>query len=223
MRVLKTSVPFVVIAGVFAGALAWHLSWPARQAAEFHRLVQDDAPLGRDYGDGATITMERQPCLKGCPAYVVRIHGSGEIDFDGQAFVCIRHPLTDRVLRGTAQRLIDAMVQSDFARLSWPRRHVVLDGQVTSTVLDLGSSRHRVDDDNSPDVVPVVPEIERQIDRVAGAARWKRIPRNDGAQQPFCAMPDGTKKVFDATGQLVPEDVSSASTSPATPPSAPRS
>ena len=221
MRVLKTSVPFVVIAGVFAGALAWHLSWPARQAAEFHRLVQDDAPLGRDYGDAATITMERHACDNGCPAYVVRIHGSGEIDFDGQAFVCIRHPLTDRVLRVTVQRLIDSMVRVGFEELSRERQPFVADAPVVSTTLDLGTSRQHVDDGGI--AAPVVPEIERQIDRVAGAARWKRIPRNDGAQQPFCAMPDGTKKVFDAAGQLVPEDVSSASTSPATPPSAPRS
>lgn len=208
-RVLKTAVPFVVIVGVFAAAVAWHVSAPGRRVATFHRLIADDAPVVHDYGDAATITMERGPCLKGCPAYVVRIHGSGEVEFDGRAFVCVMHPLTDRVLRVTAQRLIDAMVRVDFDELRREeapgRVDVVLDGPTTSTTLERGPSRHAVSNDGSRAIPPVVAEIERQIDRVAGTARWKRIPRNDGEQQPFCAMPDGTKKVFDGDGQLVDE------------------
>src|SRR5579862_3142701 len=116
-RVLMASVSFIVIVGAFASVVAWHMDEPGRRAARFHRLVTDDKPLARDYGDAAKVTMERQGCASACPAYVVTIHGSGEVEFKGRAFVCVMHPLADRVLRVTAQRLIDAMVQVGFDRL----------------------------------------------------------------------------------------------------------
>jgi hypothetical protein len=203
-RALTASVPFVVIVGVFAAAVAWHLGGPGRQLAEFRRLVEDDAPLAHDYGDAAVVAMERKSSLGSRPAYVVRIHGSGEVEFEGKAFVCVMHPMSDRVLRVTAQRLIDAMVRVGFDRE--PRRRPAAPDRPRAVVaLAHDASVHELDDDDGRADTPVVAEIERQIDRVAGTARWKRIPRNDGAHVPFCPGPDGSKKVFDATGRLVPE------------------
>ncbi len=210
-RVLRASVPFVVIVAVFAAAVAWHLAAPGRQVAAFHRLIADDAPVERDYGDTALVTMQRLGCRGSCPSYSVRIHGSGEIEFEGSAFVCVKHPLGDRVLRVTAQRLIDAMSRVGFDQLHRPQRPMIPNAAITVTSLQVGGATHGVEDDGGRDVPPIVAEIERQVDRVAGTARWRRIPRNDGAHVPFCPGPDGTKKVFDATGQLVPE-ASAAST-----------
>jgi hypothetical protein len=172
-RALAACVPFVAIVAVFAAAVAWHLGAPQRDADRFHRLVADDAPLARDYGDDARVVLTRRGCAQQCAAYTVSITGAGVVEFTGRAYVCVMAPMTDQVLRVTAQRLVDAMVRAGFEDLpttgAMARRGP---GEQSSVViLERDGHRRAVDDRLLPER-PLLAAIEQQVDRVAGTARW---------------------------------------------------
>ncbi|HEX7689164.1 MAG TPA: DUF6438 domain-containing protein, partial [Burkholderiaceae bacterium] len=163
-RVLAACVPFAAIVAVFAAAVAWHLGEPQRQVDRFHRLLADDAPLARDYGDDARVVLTRRGCARQCSAYTVSITGAGVVEFAGRADVCATAPTTDQVPRGTAQRLVDAMVRAGFDDLptngAMARRGPGEQGSVV--ILEVGGRRHAVDDRQLPER-PLLAAIEQQV------------------------------------------------------------
>ncbi|MGN6529500.1 MAG: hypothetical protein ACTHL8_24160 [Burkholderiaceae bacterium] len=176
-RVLAACVPFAAIVAVFAAAVAWHLGEPQRQADRFHRLIAEDVPLARDYGDDARVVLTRRGCAQQCSAYTVSITGAGVVAFAGRADVCAATPMTDQVSRATAQRLVGAMVHAGFDDLpttgAMARRGP--GEQSAVVILEVGGRRHAADDRLLPER-PLLAAIEQQVDRVAGTARWLPAP-----------------------------------------------
>ena len=201
---LTAVTPFVVIAGVFAGALAHHLGEPARAAVRFESALGRSTPLAEAVADDDSVSLERMPCFDACPAYRVRIDGAGRIQFVGQSGVCETRPLPTRIDRQTAQRLIIALREAGFEAL--PR---VFGGHsdrpARMVELHAGGVAHRVTDRGAPvQDVPLVEAAAAAIDRLAGTARWLPRPRADGP--PWCPLPDGRRGVFmRGSGRLVPE------------------
>jgi len=110
-RVAVAALPFALVAGLFAAALARHLAGPDRQrdpAGYFAwAFVHEDVPLppagGLDF-----VTLERAPCAAGCAAYAVRVLGSGRVEFTGLDAVCQLGPAVAYVRRERALRLVEA-------------------------------------------------------------------------------------------------------------------
>jgi len=101
--------PFLLVAGVFAGFVAHHLQEPGAPAQRLPWLVaHDDVPLpeasGADY-----VELQRAACGAGCPAYVVRVWGSGRVEFEGRAHVCRIGRAEGALPRGRGPRLVAAL------------------------------------------------------------------------------------------------------------------
>jgi hypothetical protein len=201
---LAVVTPFLVIAGIFAAALAHHLGEPARAAARFEAMLAQQAPLAQAVADDDLVSLTRTPCDGTCPAYRVRIDGTGRIEFFGQVGVCEARPRPASVDRASAQRLILALRDAGFT--SVPRilgQRSDLAGQVVE--LRVGAVSHRVVDNGVPTAdAPLVAAAATAIDRLAGTARWLPHTRTDGP--PWCPLPDGRRGVFAKGGaRLVPE------------------
>jgi len=207
-RFLTACVPFAAIVAVFAAALERHLGEPQRQVERFRLLAENDAPPARDYGDDARVALTRRGCAGPCKAYTVVVRGSGEIAFTGRAGVCATNPPPARVPRAEAQRLIDALAAGDFATLptTGPLAPSAPDGQRSVVILDLDGHRHAVDDRQLP-ALPLVDEVERRIDLVAGTERWLAVVHAPG-EAPRC--PDGSPAV-EADGAPAPAPAARAS------------
>jgi hypothetical protein len=201
---LAAVTPFAVIAGVFAAVLAWHLGTPARATARFEATLSGQAPPEHAVADDDGVALTRLSCFGACPAYRVRIDGSGRVDFMGQAGVCETRPGPVHVDRESAQRLIAALDAAGFAAL--PRvfgRRSETPGQVVELRIG-GVARRVVDNGVPPADAPLVKAAAAAIDRLADTARWLPRPRADGP--PWCPLPDGRRGVFPpGGGRLVPE------------------
>jgi hypothetical protein len=170
---LVAALPFVVIVGVFAAVVARHLTEPARQAEAFRRQLDAAASPALAIADDDFVALERMSCHLRCPAYEVRIFGSGRIEFEGRRDVCAPHPPPSSIEPARARRLIGAVATSGFLALADPGRRYRLD--LPDAVIRLrsaaGSRALRVTD-AAGEAAPLPAAIARAIDDAADDARW---------------------------------------------------
>jgi hypothetical protein len=183
---LVAALPFVVIAGLFAAVVARHLTEPARLAEAFRRQFAAAAPPPADVADSDFIALERLPCHFGCPAYVVRVFGSGRIEFEGGRDTCTPHPAPSSIEPAKAKRLIGAIATSGFLSLPDPGRRYRLDlpDAVVRLQSAAGARTLRLTDATG-EAAPLPAAIGQAIDEAAGDARW--LP--SGAGCPPAAAP----------------------------------
>ena len=202
-RLAATALPFCVIAGVFVAFVARHLAGPdvARDPAGRLEwlLAHEDVPLPA-VADDDLVVLQRSDCAGGCPAYELRILGSGRVVFVGQDRVCRIGTVSAFIRRPQAQRLIAGLSAVGFAALPEPAG-VSAPARPGSTVVRLraGGSEHQVRRELAVvEPAPVYVAIEQAIDRVGNAARWLPVP--DAAAGLACVGPRARTPVLRADG-----------------------
>lgn len=142
--------------------------------------------------DSTVISLRRTMCFGWCPAYVVRILGSGRVEYRGGTYVCAFGAHTATADVREVRRLVEAMIGTGFFGYSWKPGPFSPDHPTVTTVLKhAGQSyalRHHHDDQGAPRWLDA---MEQEVDRIAGTARW--LPRyGEGTGWRFlCSTPEG--------------------------------
>jgi hypothetical protein len=178
---LVAALPFVVIVGVFAAVVARHVSAPARQAEAFRRQLASVAAPAVAVADTDFVVLERKSCHDRCPAYEVRLYGSGRVEFEGRRDVCVFHPPPSAIEPAKAKHLIAAIATSGFLGLPDPGRRYRLDLPDATLHLHgtVGARTLRLTDAWG-EPLPLPAAIGEAIDEAAGVARW--LPTEKGCQ-----------------------------------------
>jgi hypothetical protein len=180
-------VPIAVVVAVAAGAPIG-AAFGRRDAAMLLRSsgIPDGpcatAPMPADL----LIRLERTECYGTCPAYAVTLDASGAVEFDGRQFVDTKGHASDHISPAAVQALYDRIERACFARMkddyTWP---VTDNPSADVTVIGGGKKKmvhhypagsgplRKADASKTPCWAPAaLSEIEDEIDRVAGTARW---------------------------------------------------
>jgi hypothetical protein len=83
--------------------------------------------VGSTVTSGDWVELQRQGCLGFCPAYTVRLYGSGVVSWHGDSFVAVRGVAAGQVDAGAAANLIQQLRDHGFASLCGDYRRGVTD------------------------------------------------------------------------------------------------
>lgn len=140
--------------------------------------------------DSSTITLRRTMCFGRCPAYDLKIFGSGRVEYVGRNYVCAFGAQTAGADAREVSRLVQAMIATGYLGYAWNPGVLWTDSPTAITSLShRGQSfeiSHYHGDRGAPEWLHA---MEEEIDRVAGAARW--LPTHDKNWQAQCMSPDG--------------------------------
>lgn len=170
---------------------------PPDEVARFEQLLSspEDPPRRFDRQDFVSLT--RTVCFGTCPAYTVKIYGSGLVEFLGELYVCVEGPVLTRIPPASAQRLLNALVASGFTALPDFKRRDITDFPSATVVLSQGMDSHRVEHYRGMRSVPrVVSAMERAIDDQANTYQWLPSDGDDGL---WCRGPDGARRALPQT------------------------
>jgi hypothetical protein len=137
-------------------------------------LRQDIQPLD----DSTVLSLHRTAaeCF-GCPDYTVRVFGSGKVEYVGDEFVCEFGERAGIANAREVRRLVEAMIVTGYFGFVWKRGFWELDApSATSYLQHAGQSYrlyHYLGDTGAPRWLGA---MEKEIDRVSGAARWLPDP-----------------------------------------------
>lgn len=133
-----------------------------------------DAPAQETGSGPVEIVMTRTVCYGFCPAYTLRIDGEGRVRYEGRQFVNVVGTQEAAIPRQDVERLLARFDEIGFDGLRDAYRSNVTDLPTTTisltrngrtkTVLDYGGT--------GAGMPAAVRELQREIDRVAGSARW---------------------------------------------------
>jgi hypothetical protein len=149
-------------------------------------LLAACASSSANSGDGApslpaaerfSVTLERGPCFGACPDYSVTVSADGAVIFEGRRFVGTI---------GSAQAQIDVREAARLRRMFEDAGVFELRDEYVARLTDLPTYELRIVIDGRRksirdygglmiDMPPVVEELENQVDRVAGTARWVAV------------------------------------------------
>ena len=178
-RFLTTATPFLAIGAVFAAAVAWHLGAPEREADDFRQRLAAPDETGPAVGDGDLLQLSRTPCRGNCPAYTVRLHGDGRVEFEGWRGVCAGQPAPAPIDARLARRLLGAAIQAGFLAWPEPAMRVPPGTAVWSLELHTGTSVRRLSfAEGHPDDPPQLAAVAAAVEAAAGVAR--RLPDQAG-------------------------------------------
>jgi hypothetical protein len=135
---------------------------------------------------GFSASLDRSICFGACPDYAVTVRGDGSVRYVGRNFVLERGERTGRADPADVARLRAMIRQAGFFALRDEYRARATD-LPTSTVAVEDEGRVKTVIDYGGDLVGMpaaVRQIQDEIDRVAGTARWIRGEGPDGAPPP---------------------------------------
>jgi hypothetical protein len=120
------------------------------------------------------ITLQRTECYGYCPAYTVTIDGDGAVTYEGRAFVNVTGRQTAQVASADVARLLERFDAIGFDQLNDEYRGQMTDLPTTTVTLTRGGRTKQLVDYGGTSVgMPrEVRELQAEIDRVAGTARW---------------------------------------------------
>ena len=203
LRLATTALPFVLIAGVFAAFVAHHLAGSDARRDPAGRLewllAHEDVALPA-VADDDQVVLQRSGCTGDCPAYELRVLGSGRAVFVGQRYVCRVGTVAYAIRRPQAQRLIGALSAIGFAALPDAGGLIVPDlrGEVTVQLRARGGEHQVRRALAVVDAAPLYDVVERAIDRVGNDARW--LPVADEAGHLACAGSPGRTQPLGTEG-----------------------
>jgi hypothetical protein len=150
-------------------ACAPHAAPPAQP--ESSTTVEADAPV---------IQLERTPCFGRCPVYRVAISASGRVSFLGKNFVVHKGEATGQTAKSTLDSLLAEIERQgyfDFAD-SYVAGAAACGPYATDApsaiteVTHAGRHKRIEHDYGCSQAPPVLGELERKIDEVAGTGQW---------------------------------------------------
>jgi hypothetical protein len=116
------------------------------------------------------ITMQRTPCFGTCPAYTVTITGDGRVEYEGKQFVHVTGRATATISPAEVAALVEAFDKAGYFTLNDRYTANITDMPTTITSIRIGERfKQVIDYYGAPQVLK---DLEKQIDRVAGTARW---------------------------------------------------
>jgi hypothetical protein len=132
------------------------------------------------------ISLTRTVCYGHCPAYTVSISGDGAVSYEGRQFVNVRGAQTATIAPEEVARLVERFDAAGFENLRSEYRGEVTDHPTFTLVFERDGRRKAVVDyaGSSVGMPRVVRDLQDEVDRVAGTARWVL---RDG--QPVIEMP----------------------------------
>jgi hypothetical protein len=135
--------------------------------------------------------------------YSVAIRGDGRVFFYGNAHTRTLGFATSRTTPAAVAALLAFMRKRDFLSLptSYPAR--ATDNPSAITMLRQATVAHEISHDLSNSDNPALKEIEEQIDRVAGSARW--VGPSQAGSRRYVSPPELTAKQFgELAGNVLP-------------------
>jgi len=132
------------------------------------------APVPSAAEGPAVITLTRTACFGFCPAYRVSITSAGEVTYVGEAFVNVRGEQRASIPAADVERLLARFDEIRFDQLEDEYRAPVSDMPTqTITLQRNGRTKTVVDYGGTGAGMPLaVRDLQTEIDRVAGTARW---------------------------------------------------
>lgn len=133
------------------------------------------APVGAGAQVGPVeITLSRTSCYGFCPDYSVTINDQGEVRFEGRRFVNVVGEAHATVPRAEVARLLARFDAVGFDTLRDEYRARVTDNPTTTIMLTRNGRSKRVVDyvGIAVGMPEAARELQDEIDRVAGTARW---------------------------------------------------
>lgn len=120
------------------------------------------------------ISLTRTPCYGFCPVYSVSITSGGEVTYIGRQFVNVVGEQHATIPSADVERLLARFDAMGFESLRDEYRADVTDLPSTTIVLERNGQRKSVLDygGTGAGMPEAVRELEAEIDRVAGTARW---------------------------------------------------
>ncbi len=120
------------------------------------------------------ITLSRSACYGFCPDYTVAITGEGEVRYVGRAFVNVVGEARASIPPAEVAALLARFDAIGFARLRDQYRAQITDNPTTVITLTRNGASKRVEDyvGTAVGMPESVRELQNEIDRVAGTARW---------------------------------------------------
>lgn len=122
----------------------------------------------------ATITLTRTVCFGFCPAYTVTIASDGQVTYVGRRFVNVIGEQRASISPEAVQGLLRRFDAAHFESLNDAYRANVTDLPTYTIVLERDGRRKTVVDYGGlgAGMPQVVHDLQDEIDRVAGTARW---------------------------------------------------
>jgi len=150
--------------------------------------------LGKDRSEradtkGTVVRLERSECYGTCPAYSVEIHGDGSIDYEGNAYVANKGRQRAQIAPDALVALAARFDKAGFFRLDWadPCDAVATDNPTATLTFTTGLRTRTIADYHGNGCMPkVLRDLEDEVDRVAGTARWVECKARAGAEPGDC-------------------------------------
>lgn len=119
------------------------------------------------------IAMRRTACFGTCPAYSVRIYGSGKVEFQGDLFVEHTGFFVDSIPQAAVNRLVHALHSKGFFTMQdrYENRRIT---DLPSTITAFESSTIKKSVFNYYGAPQELEDIEQLIDDTAGTLKWVR-------------------------------------------------
>jgi hypothetical protein len=128
--------------------------------------------VGSTVSSGDWVDLQRQGCLGSCPAYTVRLYGSGTVTWHGDSFVAVRGAAAGQVDAGAAANLIQQLRDHGFAALCGDYRRGITDNATYITTVSVAGNAFRVSDyaNSAP---AWLRDFDDRIDALADTHRWR--------------------------------------------------
>jgi hypothetical protein len=123
------------------------------------------------------VTLERGACFGACPEYRVSIDADGAVAFEGRRFVRHVGAAEAQIDVRDVARLLQAFEDADVFALRDESVAQVTDLPSYELTVVIDGRRKSIRDYGGLmiDMPPVVEELQNQVDRVAGTARWVAV------------------------------------------------
>ena len=133
-------------------------------------------------GPDAMIVLHRGECFGSCPVYSVGVRGDGAVFFYGQQSTQTIGFASSTIPQAAVAGLFAFLAARSFVTLHTHYVRRATDHPLQTVILRQGTNFKYVDHDSSNNTEPKIEQIEDEIDRVAGTARWIGKPAAPGGR-----------------------------------------
>ena len=129
-------------------------------------------PAGSSVGSGDWVELQRSACRGSCPAYTVRLYGSGAVEWHGESHVAVPGDASAQLDPGSAANLIQQLRDHGFNSLCGDYKRPVTDMPTYRTAVSIAGSVFRVSD-YALSAPAWLRDFDERIDATADTHRWR--------------------------------------------------